>query len=381
LIGAGFSEQKATALGMFTRYIVKLIYPYELSYDYSFNQIPIIGIFSPLALPGFILLITMVFFSIRYFKKDIFITICLAFILLPLFLTGNLFFNIGATMADRFLFIPTIGSSLLITLLIFKLFKTDLSKNFELLKPAYFFVPILILFSFKTFSRNADWKSNSTLFAKDVNTVPGSARAHYNYGTSLMNNEYITPDHNAAAQKEFEACLSIDPKYMDAIINLGSIHVARKNYVQAIRTYRQGLLIDPRNNMLNGNIGDAFYRNGQPDSAVVYLEKARKFGNSIPGLYLILGTIWFEKKEYNKATDAFEKGIKIDNANWNLYINYGNSLAIGGRKEEALKAFERAYELNKDNVQPLYFIALTYRDMGDTARANKYYNEYMKAKK
>ncbi|MCW3070468.1 MAG: bacteriophage receptor-2C outer rane subunit [Bacteroidetes bacterium] len=381
LVGASFIEQKATALGIFARYMMKLVYPYQLSYDYSFNQIPVIGLFSPLALLGLFFLGLLVFAGFRYFKKDVLISIGIAFILLPLFLTGNLFFNIGATMADRFLFISTIGSSLLICRLVFHLSKTDLQKNFPAAKASYVFIPVLLLFSVKTYTRNGDWKDDATLFASDVNTVPNSARAHYNYATALMNNMYKTVNSETAAKKEFELCLSIDTAYYDALINFGSVYSRQKEYAAAISTYRKALLINPADHQLYANIGEAFYRSKQPDSAIFYLDKAHALGNRLIGSYNISGTAWFEKKEYGKACKEYEKGLQVDSSSADLYLNYGNALAMSNRDQEAIKAFQRSYKLNPENPQSLYFLALTYNKMGDTLNANMYYDAFQKNKK
>ncbi|MCW3104211.1 MAG: bacteriophage receptor-2C outer rane subunit [Bacteroidetes bacterium] len=381
LVGASFIEQKATALGIFARYLMKLVYPYQMSYDYSFNQIPVIGLFSPLALLGLFLFGLTVFAGFRYFRKDPFIGIGIAFILLPLFLTGNLFFNIGATMADRFLFVSTIGSSLLICWLVFYLSKTDLLKNFPASRAAYVFIPVLLLFSVKTYTRNADWKDDPTLFASDVKTVPNSARAHYNYATALMNNMYKKTDAEAEAQKEFGLCLSIDPSYYDALINSGSLYSRRKEYAAAIGTYRKALLINSQDHQLYANMGESFYRSQQPDSAIVYLDKAHTLGNRMIGSYNILGTAWFTKKEYDKACKEYEKGLQVDSTSADLYLNYGNALAMSNRDQEAIRAFNRSYKLNPENPQPLYFLALTYNKLGDTLNANMYYDAFKKNKK
>ncbi|MGZ4075775.1 MAG: tetratricopeptide repeat protein [Bacteroidia bacterium] len=381
LVAATFMEQKATALGMFFRYIVKAFYPYQLSYDYSFNQIEIIKIFSPLAVLGIILLIALLFIAIKYFKRDPLISISIAFILLPLFFTGNIFFNIGATMADRFLFVSTIGSSLLFTFIIFKLLKIDFTKNFPVNKAAYIFVPVLLLFSIKTFSRNKDWKDNATLFAHDVVTVPNSARAHYNYGTALMDGLYKKENNENDAQKEFETCLKIDPLYLDALINQGVLYLRQKEYPMAIQSYQKALAINRNDNELCANAGEAFYKNNQTDSAIFYLEKAHRLGNNIVGSYNLLGSALFSKKEYAEACKAFEQGVKADSTSWNLYLNYGNALAISNRDQEAIKAFQKSYELNSGNVQTLYFLALTYKKIGDNVNADKFYNEYQKANK
>ncbi|MCW3085188.1 MAG: bacteriophage receptor-2C outer rane subunit [Bacteroidetes bacterium] len=368
-------EQKATAFSILARYFVKLIFPYQMSYDYSFNQIPIVGLFSIGALAGIMMLGALVYFCIKFYRKDAFITIAIAFILFPLLLTCNLLFNIGATAADRFLFVSSIGSCMLLVYLPYLLIKNVEQRS--LIK--YCVVVFSAVFIIMTINRNKVWKSDFTLFESDVTVSENSARTHYNYGTGLMNRSKDPADKTMAdAKNELTAAVTIDPGYYDALINLGAVHTKQKAYPEALAVYRQALKLSPESSLLAGNMGEAFYRNNQMDSAILYFNNAHRLGNHNLESYNILGTIYFTKKDYVQACKVFEEGITTtkDSTSSNLYMNYGNALAMSNRDPEAIKALERSYELNSKNPQALYFIAITYNKMGDTLNANKYYREF-----
>jgi cytochrome c-type biogenesis protein CcmH/NrfG len=371
-------DQKATAFGIFARYIFKSIYPYQLSYDYSFNQIPIINFFSPLALVGIILFMGIIVLGYKSLKKNPLLSIAFAFMLFPLMLTSNIFLIIGATMADRFLYVPVIGSSILLCWLVFKAVKLNVSDTFSMVKPLYILLPLFLVYSMKTIARNKDWKNNFTLFSKDVKTVPESARAHYNYARALKN--FKDDKSKLIMLKEYEKCLEIDPNYFDAWVNYGVIFANQKDYTSALKMYREAFKLNPNNTVLNGNIGEAFFRINQPDSTIIYLERAHKFGNKKSESYDILGTAWFQKGIYTKACLAFEEGLKIDPNSWSLYLNYGNALVLSNRDSEGISALKKSYQLNENNSQTLYYIALTYNKLGDTLNANKYYRIFQENK-
>ncbi|MGZ3861720.1 MAG: tetratricopeptide repeat protein [Bacteroidia bacterium] len=377
LMSSSIMQQKATALGIFTRYIIKSFYPYELSYDYSFNQIPIINLSSPLAISGLIIFTGLIYTAFKNYKSNPLLTFGIAFLILPLMLTGNLFFNIGATMADRFLFIPSVGSSIIICWIIYKFFKADISGK-EPLYVRSLLITILVIFSARAFVRNKDWKSNYTLFSHDVLVSPNSARTHYN--NALMMQNLTTNNDFTSSEKEYKVCLSIDPGYYDAIFNLGVVYTKQQRFADAIATYRRALAINKDNPDLLGNIGDTYYKSGQTDSSIYYLERANKLGNTNTGLYNVLGAAWFAKKEYTRACAIFEKGLQKDTVNPDLYLNYANALAASARYNEALKSFLLSYKYNNANINALYFVAVTYAKMGDTLNANKYLNEYNKLK-
>lgn len=372
-------EQRATAFGMFTRYVVKAFFPYELSYDYSFNQIPIIGFASVLALAGLALFAGFIYLVLKNFKRDVLLAFSLLMLVLPLCLTGNLFFNIGATMADRFLFVPTIGSCILICWLFYKALKTDITTKQIPTTIQYAVLAIVLVFSIRSFSRNKDWKDNYTLFQKDVNTVPNSARARYN--NALVLQQLNDGGDLSASRKEYEASLKIDPEYVDALINLGVVYTKQKEYAAAVDVYKRALKKNPGHPDVLGNMGEALFRKGDTDSAIVYLNKAHKAGNHNGESYNILGTIFFGKQNYQEAQATFEEGIKNDTTNWSMYLNYGNVLAVSNKFEGALNAFQHSYKLNANNPQTSYFLALTYAKLGDTLTANKYMSAFQQLNK
>ena len=50
---------------------------------------------------------------------------------------------------------------------------------------------ILLLYSAKTYSRNKDWKSDTTLFERDLKTVPNSAHMLFYYANNLANKDSL----------------------------------------------------------------------------------------------------------------------------------------------------------------------------------------------
>jgi tetratricopeptide (TPR) repeat protein len=367
-----FVDQKATALGILARYFVKIFFPYEMSYDYSLNQIPSIGLLSIPALFGLLMLFCAVFLFLKMYKKDAFLSMSIAFVLLPLLLTSNLFFKIGATAADRFLFVSTIGSCMLMVYIPFYYFKF---KNVNSLK--YLAVAVWIVFVSMTFKRNKVWKDNYSLFENDVNVSKNSARTHYNYGTALLRNLKPSDNKLLLAKKELAVSLKIDPDYFDAMINLGTVYNTLKMYDSAIVMYKRAMKLND-NALIAGNLGESFFRNNQNDSSVFYLTRSHQLGNDPIESYNFLGTAFFNLNKYTEACKIFEKGIAKDSTNWNLFLNYGNALVMNNKDKEAIVSFNKSYQLNPGNTKTLYFLAITYNKMGDTLNANKFYNEFKK---
>lgn len=381
LESSNFVEQKATALGLFMSYELKAFYPYQLSYDYSYPQVPIISFSNPKALLG-LLFIVATFFSFVYFfiKRRFLLCFAVGLILLPLLLTGNLFMTIGATMADRFLYIPSLGASLLIAIGVDGVFRKNQESNVVDGRFLVSTVPLILLFMAQTFQRNPDWKSNASLFAKDVQNAPNSARTHYNFSTVLMSESADNPEHPSfqTAFDELTIALKLDEGYCEAYINKGKLLMTKKDYPAARDNFLRGIEKIGNDPDLLGGAGESLYYLNKKDSAAIYLEQALDAGNNMAGIYLISGTIEFEHGAYIKASKIFEKGLKKDPNNVNLLTNYGNSLAAQQKFEAALEQFSKVQMLEPNNAQNVYFMAMAYEQIGQVEKAKSYLDAWKK---
>ncbi|MBI3519603.1 MAG: tetratricopeptide repeat protein, partial [Bacteroidetes bacterium] len=289
---------------------------------------------------------------------------------------------IGATMADRFLFIPSIGSALLLGLLISRITKMDSVQH--QFGQILFLVPIILIvvvFSTKTFKRNADWETNYSLFEKDVATVPKSARAQYNYGIVMIGSSSdIKDEFHSRAKNAFQTCLKLDSTYASSMLNLGVLYYKEKDYGNMFLWYKKALNYTPNDPILLGNIGEAYFRMNQYDSCIVYFEKAQKYGNKANIINNFLGTTYFSKNNYKKAIHFFETALAMDSTNWNLYMNYGNALVMDNRDQKGIEALLKSVSLNPTNKQTYYFLALTYNKMKDIPNAQKYLAIYQNTK-
>ena len=248
LAAPDLSSQKATACYVLLRYFLLLVFPYSLACDYSIATIPIYKITDPVSLIGIILyslLLIYAIYTIIKMKREknpaersrinsIIAAFAVSFYLLTLFPVSNLLITIGSPMAERFLFMPSFGYTIILTFIIFKITKPKFGYKNHLdlqqlpgLSPALF-IPVLliiILYSARTLARSQDWKNNQTLFSHDVTLSVKSARLHLLYGCELLN-EFIPEEKNETQRKilleksisEFKTSLNIISGYHDADI-------------------------------------------------------------------------------------------------------------------------------------------------------------------
>jgi protein O-mannosyl-transferase len=117
----------------------------------------------------------------------------IAFGILYYFITfsivSNIFFPIGTNMAERFMFMPSLGFCLIVVYLLY-LLGVKWSKPNEIngFKTIYKFVGLLVLiFSGLTINRNFDWKDNFTLFTQDILVSKNSGKIHTDLAGEMIN--------------------------------------------------------------------------------------------------------------------------------------------------------------------------------------------------
>jgi len=353
MAATNYSDKLATALFIQLKYIILLIFPHPLSYDYSYNQIPIIGLTDPKALLSLVVLVGLLVYALLKLKEKNIFSYCILFYYALVALTSNIIVDIGATMAERFVYTASLGFCIAVVFIILKAFKTDVRQISYANNQKIFivFIAIAVLYSGKTMARNEAWKNNLALYESGYETAPNSWRTN-----NLLGVEYtkmINEEKDPATKKDiynkaithFNKSLEILPT-SDVYLMKGFAHEFGGNDDSAVACYRIVLLNDINNHQANNNLGAVYLRRGIYDSTIRIL-----------GRYI--------------TADSTQTDILA-----NLAAAYGNS----GHFPEAIKYYEMALRINPDEP-PNVFTSLTniYRILGDSSKTYYYRQLLMKS--
>ncbi|MGY8825673.1 MAG: tetratricopeptide repeat protein [Candidatus Latescibacterota bacterium] len=229
---ADASVRIANGLGIYARYVAKLIFPWPLSVDYSFDQIPIIQPwYATDHLMVSALLLSSGFFFLRWsiisqFRLQWFVAVAAS-----LFLVSSIPVASSTIFAERLLYLPVAGFSLLLSL-----FLSTVKVQFE----RVILLSVVLIFSVLTLDRIPVWENDTELFSNAVLSSPRSARSYYGLGVSL-HREGEWEDALAA----YNHALSIYPQYADAQYNKAALLLGRGKYTDAYNAYGQVVAINP----------------------------------------------------------------------------------------------------------------------------------------
>lgn len=273
--------------------------------------------------------------------------------LISMSIYSNIFTLIGTSFAERLLFLPSLGFCLLTGILILKIpgnkpsDPSDLGTKAIFLKnPLIWTITgiILLLFSMKTLSRNAEWKDEITLISADVKRSPNSAHMRYYNGIALSKKALETEDQQdyndiiKQSINEFRACVTILPSFTEGYEQLGLAYYRIKDSAEALRNY----------------------------------EKAIQLNSGRAVTYSNMGIIFFEKKDYTKAFELYQKAVSLDTNFADGYFNLGSMYGMQGKYELAIENFQKAIRLNPANAQAHYFLGMTFQTLNKPDLAKEY---------
>lgn len=86
----------------------------------------------------------------------------------------------------------------------------------------------------------------------------------------------------------FEKAITLDPNFLDALVNLGNVHKEARIFDRAVSAYLRALALSPNNSVVHGNLACVYYELGKIDLAIETYKRAIELQPNFPGKYLKL---------------------------------------------------------------------------------------------
>ena len=213
--------------------------------------------------------------------------------------------------AERYTYLPYLGLSLGVLMLLFGL--TKQSKKYRLVLTSVLLLFVLLL-SIRSFQRNKVWENPTTLFTDVVDKKIGKAEtamAFYNRG-----NEYLRLKNAGLAISDYSAAIKLYPSYHEAYYNRGLVYYLTGDNHSAIEDFSR--TIEIKSDFVDAFINrGAAYRNiGLYELALNDLDKAISLRPSELA-YLSRGVLYYSNlMQPEKAC-----------SDWNLAAQMGSAQA------------------------------------------------------
>lgn len=360
-------EKFGMASYLVAKYFLMGIFPINQAYEYSYNMIPIRSFTDPMVLGSVLLNLGLIGYMVKEIRKKDGVAIGILFFYATIALFSNLFILIGVTFAERFAFMSSLGS---IMVLVFGFER--LASKFKLTEKTMMTVLTVILLGYvgKTIARSQVWENNETLFIGDFENNENSVKAKYNAGTQYSrlsretNNPAEVQRYRQLAIQMYEAALEQYPGYKDANNNLGNIYLESNEFQKAVALFDKNLA----NN--NANINSIYnravayfklenYPKAQSDFDW-YLSIDRYGKPNVPLAYYYKAQCQGHNGDFSGAIVSLQEAIKLNANYWEAWQFLGKAYGMQNNIPEAENALNQALAISPNNEDVMFDLAITY---------------------
>jgi tetratricopeptide (TPR) repeat protein len=347
MVRAPLVEGRLTALKVIARYATLLVAPVRMSVDYSFNAIPVVvRLWDPAALLGGLLVLACGISLGRAWRTNRPVAFLIAWIGVTLTPVVNLLFPIGTIMAERLLFLPSVGFCAIAALGINRLESRLLAEAGSAVRRALaaLLVPIAIVgYGLRTEVRYLDWRDDYTIAKSAIGVSPGSTKAHFNYAVACQERGDLEE-----AIKGYGKAIAIWPEYGDAHRNLADLYVVRGRLDEALQHYREALKPQPYHVGYLLGLGNALMIKGNDREAREVFRRAVALDrHSLEG-HAYLGAAELRLGAPEAAVASYTEGLRIRPDDPALLVGLGKAILASGDAPGALNALERAVSLDPE---------------------------------
>jgi len=301
------------------------------------------------------------------------LVMAIAWLVLPFIPAANLFFPVGFVVAERILYLPSMGFSLIVSLGFHRLHNQ--CNNVRVRNILWAAAGLLLLtHSLKTISRNADWRNEESIFLSGLKVNSRNAKLYNNVGHALESQKRFSE-----ALVLFKEAAKVQPDDIGAHINIGRALNSLARYDEAETAYRTAKRLLPRpqpgrklvtriapNSLsLFLNLGNLVARNRSrlEEADALYRQAIAMRGDYVQA-YINRGDVLLKMNRTEEALAVYKSALNYDATNPDIHYNLGVVALEQGRPDQGLQYLNRALELDPQHKEALLNSAIVIQELG-----------------
>jgi tetratricopeptide (TPR) repeat protein len=392
--------QIASALSYLLRYLRMLVWPHPLSFDYGYNAIPLQTFRDPIVWLAIALIVGLSAVFVAGVKARRVEAFAVLWFGASIVAVSNMLFLISTNFGERLLYLPSVIACYVVACWLARAAKASEAWTFtSALRSPIIAAPlaVIVMLSVVTGTRRTrEWRDQLSLFNADVKKYPNSARLNNYFGNLLYmqaeqvlgqpHYDYLRTINLTQAKTHLIRGLSILDTFQEMHGALGMAEYRLKNCGEAIPHLKRSIAFATYRAPAIAMLTDCYTQMGMQGGAIALYKQLDADGIEYPQGWFELGNDAAARGDNEASVRYFSKFIAKEPDNVAAYANMaaalrqlnliGESLAAadrcvalkptpavaarclligaddlarGGRKDEAMKYFERAKSLDPNN--------------------------------
>jgi tetratricopeptide (TPR) repeat protein len=348
-------------------YLGLLVFPATLRADYWLPEVPIArsllepGVLAALAFG--ILLGGLALYGWRR-ARPLFFSI--AFYCITLLPVSNLLFPIGVAKAERFLYLPSVGFCLVAGWAGARAAASVQARRLAAVPLAM----VLVLFAWRTASRNREWKSDFDLALATLKVSPTSPLMN-----AVAAAQYRARGQAARAIPLLQEAIRQRPGHAPLSWELGLSYFQEGMIGPAMEAYRHAIRLKPDYSPAHASLAEAYMSGNQFDEAIGEFQSALRQEPENAALHNNLGTAYTRKGALELAIGQYRLAIALRDDYWLAHLNLAGAYVMSGRLDEAIDELGIVLRLDPANAQAHHLLGTAYFRKGAFERAIQEYDQ------
>ena len=230
-----------TMLGVVPEWVRLLVWPAHLAADYSPPHIPIRDSLDVASAVGALLLAAVFALAVALFRRAPVAAFGIFWVVVTLAPVSNFLFPTGIMLAERTLFLPSVGFLLVVgsavPWLIDALREQRPATRWLVVAAA---AMLLAAGAWRSADRQRVWKDNDAIFGSLIEDSPLNFKSHFAYGGM----QFVKGDYKTG-EREWRIAIALLPEFAGVYVELGNKYREAHFCEPAIEVYRKALAIEP----------------------------------------------------------------------------------------------------------------------------------------
>lgn len=189
-----------------------------------------------------------------------------------------------------------------------------------------------------------------TIARKALEMDRSLGEAHASLGWALAHYDYDF----AAAEREHERAIELNPRYATAHQWFGLTLIPQRRFDEAFAELKRGMRLDPLSPIIHASLSWAYYCARLYEKAVEQAKSTLDLDDAFPAAWYALGVASMLNGETEAGISAFQKGVEVSSGASAYETGLGWAFAKAGRRNEAQAILEKVL---RERAAGKYFMA------------------------